>query len=132
MVGASDFVWVLSFPTEPGRVAPVRTDTARLFALDAIRWVGSNAGMNSIEKSYAALITELREIALLGSVSSVLGWDERTQLPTRGAEHRSNQMSLLARMIHQRFTAPKIDELLRAVEGSELVRDPASDAAVNV
>jgi carboxypeptidase Taq len=87
--------------------------------------------MAAAQQSYDALIRELREISLLGSVGSVLGWDERTQMPPAGAEHRAAQSSLLARMIHERFTSPRVDELLREVETSDLVRDPESDPAVN-
>jgi carboxypeptidase Taq len=88
--------------------------------------------MSSAKDSYDALLTELREIALLGSVASVLGWDERTQLPPKGTEHRANQLSLLAGMTHRRFTSPRIEELLKTVETSDLVRDSESDVAVNV
>ena len=48
------------------------------------------------QHSYETLVTSLREIGLLGSVASVLHWDERTQLPPKGAENRANQLSLLA------------------------------------
>ncbi len=82
-------------------------------------------------EAYSAFVRELREISLLGSVSSVLEWDERTQLPPRGAENRADQLSLLARMIHDRFTSPRMGESLEAVEGSALVKDPESDAAAN-
>jgi carboxypeptidase Taq len=81
--------------------------------------------------SYNALLDELRETALLASVSSVLGWDERTQMPAKGAETRAKQSSLLAKMIHERFTSPRVGDLLAAVESSELIRDPESDTAVN-
>lgn len=81
---------------------------------------------------YALLLSELREISLLGSVQSVLGWDERTHLPPKGAEHRSNQSSLLAKLIHERFTSPRVGELLAQVEGTPLVADRYTDAAVNV
>ena len=87
--------------------------------------------MATAQQSYDALIRELREISLLGSVNSVLGWDERTQMPPAGAEHRAAQSSLLARMIHERFTSPRVDELLQEVETSDLVLDPESDPAVN-
>jgi len=83
------------------------------------------------QAAYEALVAELREVAVLGSVNSVLGWDERTYMPDRGAEHRANQSSLLAKLVHERFTSPKVGDLLAAVEGSPLVRDPESDAAVN-
>jgi carboxypeptidase Taq len=87
--------------------------------------------MPNAQHAYDELIRELREIALLGSVNSVLGWDERTQLPEKGAEHRAAQSSLLARMVHERFTSPRVGEWLQEVEGSDLARDPQSDAAVN-
>lgn len=82
--------------------------------------------------AYAQLTTTLREIALLGSVSSVLHWDERTQMPVKGTEHRANQLSLLSRLTHEQFTSPKIGEWLAAVEESDLVRDREGDPAVNV
>ena len=41
-------------------------------------------------------------------------------------------MALLARLTHEMATAPAIGELLSAVEGTDLTRDPDSDAAVNV
>src|SRR5438270_202257 len=83
-------------------------------------------------RAYATLITTLREIALLGSANSVLHWDEQTQLPPKARPLRADQCSLLARMVHERFTSPRVDELLKEVEGSSLVRDIESDEAVNV
>jgi carboxypeptidase Taq len=84
------------------------------------------------EQAYTSLVTELRELALLGSVQAVLEWDERTQLPPKGTEHRASQTSLLARMSHERFTSPRIGELLHEVEASNLVSKPDSDEAVNI
>src|SRR2546423_1895716 len=83
-------------------------------------------------QTYASFLTELREISLLGSVGSVLGWDERVNLPVKGTEHRGSQMALLSRMVHERFTSPRIGEMLAAIEGSDLVKDADSDAAVDV
>lgn len=83
-------------------------------------------------QAYSELISSLRQFALLQSAGSVLGWDERTNLPSKGAAHRAEQCSLLARMAHEQFTSPRLGELLDAVAGSDLVSDPLSDAAVNV
>jgi carboxypeptidase Taq len=88
--------------------------------------------MQTTHEAYNELITTLREIGTLSSVAGVLGWDERTYMPPKGAELRSRQSALLARMIHQQFTAPRIGELLGRIEASDLVRDPESDAAANV
>jgi carboxypeptidase Taq len=88
--------------------------------------------MSSSSADYDDLITTIRDISLLGSVESVLGWDERVMMPDKGAEHRGNQMALLARLTHQQLTSPRIGELLSRIEQTDLVRDPESDAAVNV
>jgi carboxypeptidase Taq len=82
--------------------------------------------------AYSELIAALRQISLLQSATSVLGWDERTNLPIKGAAHRAEQLSLLARMAHEQFTRPRIGELLQTLADSDLVSDPVSNAAVNV
>ncbi|MGH7213414.1 MAG: carboxypeptidase M32 [Tepidisphaeraceae bacterium] len=83
-------------------------------------------------KAYDELVTTLREISVLGSVGSLLHWDQETQMPPRGTEHRGNQQSLIARLTHERFTSPRIGELLATLESSSLVKDVESDEAVNV
>ncbi|CAA9386644.1 MAG: Thermostable carboxypeptidase 1 [uncultured Phycisphaerae bacterium] len=84
------------------------------------------------QQAYAALVTELREVSLFASVGAVLSWDEQTFMPPGAAEHRAEQASLVARVTHERATAPRVGELLAAVEHSDLVKDPEGDAAVNV
>ena len=88
--------------------------------------------MANAHDSYSALVSRLKEISLLGSIGSVLGWDERTQLPPSGFAHRADQSSLLAALVHERMTSPTIGDLLAEVESSPMVNDPAADAAVNV
>ncbi|HYE20754.1 MAG TPA: carboxypeptidase M32 [Tepidisphaeraceae bacterium] len=80
--------------------------------------------------AYAELVTLLKETALFGSIGSLLGWDERVQMPARGADHRANQASLLARKVHEQFTSPRIGELLATLEATP--QDGDSDEAVNV
>jgi carboxypeptidase Taq len=87
--------------------------------------------MNS-QQTYEQLIAEIREISLLESVASVLNWDEQTMLPHGGAEHRGNQVAMLAGMAHKRLTAPQIGDWLGALTGSELVKDTHADSGANV
>lgn len=86
--------------------------------------------MNSTQ-AYCELTRTAREIGLLESIGSLLSWDEQSLLPPMATEFRADQLSLVARMHHEQFTSAKIDELLRQVETSELVKDPESDAAAN-
>lgn len=69
---------------------------------------------------------------MLSSCVDLLEWDEETYLPRGGVEHRSEQLALLAGLLHDRGTDPRIGELLGDVERSRLVGDPESPPAVNV
>src|SRR5262245_34394572 len=84
------------------------------------------------QAAYDELLRLSREDTLLASCAELLGWDEETYLPRAGVSHRAAQQTLLAGLLHDRATAPRVGELLAAVAGSHLVRDPDSEAAVNV
>ena len=84
------------------------------------------------EEAYGELTKRLQATALLESCASVLGWDEQTYMPPGGAEHRANQLSLLAGMCHERATHPEVGELLAEVERSSLAADGDSPVAANV
>jgi carboxypeptidase Taq len=88
--------------------------------------------MSDARNTYAGLIISIKEIALLSSAAAVLQWDEETQMPPKAAEHRGNQVSLIARMTHEQFTSPRIGEMLAAIEQSDLVREREDDVAANV
>jgi carboxypeptidase Taq len=84
------------------------------------------------QHAYDEMIALSRAETLLASCLDVLEWDEEVCMPKRGVEHRAEQRALLAGMVHDRGTDPRYEELLGAVEGSDLVSDPESPAAVNV
>jgi carboxypeptidase Taq len=84
------------------------------------------------EAAYQNLLEFQRETAYLGSLGALAAWDQRTMIPRKGHGHRARQMAALARLLHERATDPRIGEWLEKVEGSSLVEDPLSDAAVNV
>ncbi len=68
--------------------------------------------MSRAQEAYAELCRELRELSVLKSCASVLGWDEQTYLPHQGAEHRASQLALLSGLAHERGTSPKLADLL--------------------
>jgi carboxypeptidase Taq len=83
-------------------------------------------------QTYDRLVERLRRVAYLSSCGNLLGWDEQTNMPPGGAEHRSQQASLVAGLAHEWATAPEIGTLLTELEGSELVKDATSPEAVNI
>ena len=78
------------------------------------------------------LTKRIKQINLLSSCMSLLGWDERTYMPPKGAGNRSEQQSLLAGIGHEQFVSTEINDLLSEVEGSDLISDPLSPTAVNI
>ncbi len=82
--------------------------------------------------AYAELVQRSRDKTLLSSCLQLLSWDEEVCMPRGGVNHRSEQTALLAGLIHDRGTDPRYADLLAVVEGSSLVSDPESPAAVNV
>jgi carboxypeptidase Taq len=82
--------------------------------------------------AYAELVRRAKELGVLNSCAAVLAWDQQTYMPRNGNALRGEQMAFLATLAHQKFTDPKIGELLAAVEGSDAVADLESDASANV
>lgn len=83
--------------------------------------------------AYHDLKTRLREIATLASVGSLLSWDQETYMPAAGGPVRADQVAILKGVVHQRFTDPRIGELISACESDRsIVGDPASADAANI
>jgi carboxypeptidase Taq len=79
---------------------------------------------------YEEMVRRSREITLLGSCSSLLGWDEQTFMPPGGADHRSRQVALLAGMTHAKATDARIGELLETLESEHANLDGPEAANV--
>lgn len=87
---------------------------------------------DNARNTYEQLCKHTREVAILSSTQSLLGWDERTKLPPAGGEYRAEQMSYLAGLIHQKQTAPEVGEWLAELADSELAADPNSDSGADI
>ncbi|HEX2477267.1 MAG TPA: carboxypeptidase M32, partial [Lacipirellulaceae bacterium] len=87
---------------------------------------------NNHQATYEKMCAHAREVALLHSTQSLLGWDERTKLPPAGGSYRAEQMSYLAGMIHKRETAPEVGEWLAELADSPLAADPHGDTGADI
>jgi carboxypeptidase Taq len=87
---------------------------------------------SAADASYQKVVHHAREIALLVSIESLLGWDERTMMPAASAAYRAEQTALISGTIHRHWTDPWFVEALGELAGSDLVTDPQSEAAVTV
>jgi len=82
-----------------------------------------------MEKKLEQLKKILAEVYDLDRISSVLSWDQQTYMPPGGSEDRGNQLSLLARLSHERFTSNEVGELLESLKEYEKQIDPESNDA---
>ncbi len=77
-------------------------------------------------EAITALRAHLATIVDLRNSAAVLGWDQETYMPVRGAAARAEQLGTLTRLAHDRFVSPTTATLLDAAEASDQL-DPASD-----
>src|SRR5262245_15100975 len=81
---------------------------------------------------YSELCDLLRQAATLGSVGQLLNWDQETYMPHAAAPSRADQQAMMAALIHERKTSPRIGELLAACEADETLNKPGSESAANL
>lgn len=81
---------------------------------------------------FEKLQAHARETALLESISDLLGWDERTNMPPAAGEYRAEQMTYLAGQMHRRRTDPKLGDWLAELAESPLAAEPHSDEGATI
>ena len=69
--------------------------------------------MSRALEDYEALKLKGKNLQLLSSVSMLLEWDQETHIPTEGIEFRTEQIELIASLIHKESTS---DEYKNALE----------------
>ena len=84
------------------------------------------------EKTYEEMIRYARQTAQLGSIEALLEWDERVMMPADGGDHRASQLSLLAGMVHDRWTSAPFGGWLDELGESPLASDPISDTGATI
>jgi carboxypeptidase Taq len=83
-----------------------------------------------MSSAYPSLLKRTRELALLGSTSSILHWDQETYMPEKANAWRAEQLSHLAGWSHRLWTTEEVGGWIAACEAEGLAS--GSDAAVNV
>ncbi len=63
---------------------------------------------------YNLLLDQIREIATLGSIQALLGWDQETMMPPGAIQSRAHQQGLVATLIHQRLTSESYASLIES------------------
>lgn len=66
-----------------------------------------------MKESLDFIYKEQKELSTFSGIGALLGWDQMTYMPPEGNVGRSEQISLISRLAHEKFTA---DELYRHVK----------------
>ncbi len=82
------------------------------------------------DPAYDQLIARLREVTLLGTMSSALHWDQETYLPKAATPYRGDQLAWLSGRAHALFTDPEVGEWIGSAARAGF--DPESTEGVNV
>jgi carboxypeptidase Taq len=72
------------------------------------------------------LLRRLGEISDLERVTFLASWDQETKMPPLGAPARAEQLATLARLRHERGTAPELGDLIEELRGLEEASAPES------
>ncbi len=85
--------------------------------------------MRNEKSKFKQLKTKLAEIHDINKAAGVLGWDQRTMMPSAGAAMRAEQLATLGRIAHEKFTASAMGKLLDSLRPYEESLPHDSDEA---
>src|ERR1700712_1456737 len=72
---------------------------------------------------YSAYTTLLQKAADINYASAVLGWDQETYMPPKGAAFRGRQLATLATQAHEMLTGDKLGDLLKELANATDLTD---------
>ncbi len=90
----------------------------------------SSSSWSTPNEAYDWLVTHSRESANYESMAALLHWDQRTMIPPKGHEHRTEMLAQLAGLIHERAVDSRRGEALD--KAAHLAEEVASTGAVAV
>ncbi|MCU0750504.1 MAG: carboxypeptidase M32, partial [Akkermansiaceae bacterium] len=75
-----------------------------------------------------SIFEKVRELSIIQSSASVIGWDQETYLPPAAAEHRAAQLSWLSARAHELATSDDWKSALETAENTNPGNDPKLSA----
>ncbi len=110
---------------QPRGICIEATNTAKFGSGASRSWLEETA----LEQQFQELKTRLAEIDDLQAANALLTWDQATYMPAGGAAARSRQLSTIARLAHEKATAPALGRLLETLRPYEESLDYDTDEA---
>jgi carboxypeptidase Taq len=76
------------------------------------------------ETQWNKLGAYLKETQILGSIQNILYWDQNTGMPKKGASWRSEQLTYIAKVLHQRNSSEEFCNLIQSAKNELLATEP--------
>ena len=58
----------------------------------------------------------LKETQILGTIQNTLYWDQNTGMPKKGASWRSEQLTYIAKVLHERNSSEEFSNLIQSAK----------------
>ncbi len=72
-----------------------------------------------MNKKLEFMYKQQHELAQFGGIAALLGWDQMTYMPPKGSVDRANQLALISRLSHEKFTSDKLyDKVVSLIKPS--------------
>jgi carboxypeptidase Taq len=88
-------------------------------------------GSKSTAALYADYKVKMQTIADVKNALAVLGWDQETYLPEKGAAFRGQQITTLSTIAHELFTAPELEAILQNLKDNAAL-DPVAQKNIEL
>lgn len=72
------------------------------------------------ETTYSKLENRIKKLNNIGQARSIIEWDQEVIMPEKGAKPRSQQISTLSEIHHQKLTSEKTKEILNSINKEKL------------
>lgn len=77
-------------------------------------------------KPYQDFLNKTRELYALRSAQALLGWDQETMMPRLGGQARARTAAAVASIIHEKYSAVDLGEVLGQLQAAELAPHEAA------
>jgi carboxypeptidase Taq len=85
---------------------------------------------SALKKKYQRCLENMREVTTLSSIAGLLSWDQETMMPPQGTKARAEQASTIAGVLHDKFSDPKVGDMLRELQAKSNKLSPAEKIVV--
>ncbi|MCD6013611.1 MAG: carboxypeptidase [Flavipsychrobacter sp.] len=82
--------------------------------------------MQNAQQLYTEYVTIMQKAADLNYAAAVLGWDQETYMPPKGADYRGRQLATLATQAHEILTSDPFGKIVHQLAGMDGLDDTQS------